>query len=96
MNYILDTIWKEPMKKLYFEGPSFLFWANRPSEDICSDLTNVKSSHWVNHIETCNELKDLTFHSFYVGVNSFIYFSSLLFIFYASFIFICIRCCCLR
>lgn len=93
MELVISTFWKEPLRKLYFEGPSIFFWANRTSEDICSDLTNVKSAHWVENMEVCSELKDLTFNSFYVGINSFFYFMTIIFIFYLNIVVFIIRCC---
>jgi hypothetical protein len=30
-------------------------YTGRPNEDICSDLTKVKSSHWVDYPNDCNE-----------------------------------------
>ena len=76
------------MRKLYFEGPSSLFWANRTSEDICSDLTNIRSSHWINNMEICEELKNSSFNSFYIAVNSFMYFTTLIVFIYTSLIYI--------
>lgn len=31
---------------------------NKPNEDICSDITKVKASHWIENPDACNEFVD--------------------------------------
>lgn len=81
---LIRILWYDPIEKLYWYGP---IWFGQEKADICSQLTQVPSSHWMKEVgkENCELLLKKKFDSFYIGFNSFIYFLSL---FSISFIFI--------
>jgi hypothetical protein len=79
---VLDYIWRRPLKILYFGGPSLLgygFWTGRNTEDICAELTQVTSTHWLQGgVEECSRLLEHHFDAFYIGSNALIVFGGLL------------------
>lgn len=65
-----------PIKSLYFKGPSIYGWGGWGginAADICSQLTQVPSSHWTIYYQGCNELLERKFESFMVVVGFSVY-----------------------
>lgn len=63
------TIFVYPIKSLYFMGPSISGWGGWGginAVDICSQLTQVPSSHWLKNMEGCNDLLERKFSSFLI------------------------------
>jgi hypothetical protein len=63
------TLFVYPLKSLYFLGPSFSGvggWGGTNAADICSQITQVPASHWINYSEVCSELLERKFSSFLV------------------------------
>jgi hypothetical protein len=68
----LNFIIIDPLKTLYFEGPTILgigFWEKLPKKDICSRLTGVSATFWdkLDSSQECTELVERKFDTFIVG-----------------------------
>lgn len=78
MQWVYELVWLGPLENLYWNGPVFLnnygFWGGESPENICHDLTTVRSGHWIENDDICQELLNRRFQSFIVGINTFIYF----------------------
>ena len=65
----VDLFFNEPLKRLYFDAPSFGSfggWNGNDSSLICTELTNIPPSHWDNEgFEHCNILLNKRFDTFY-------------------------------
>lgn len=56
-----------PLRFFYFQG----YWLNKNPEDVCSEMTNIPSSHWTASPDAalaCNELMERQFLSFVVTI----------------------------
>ena len=65
------TLWnlllKYPIAVLYLYGPAWLGgWNGQNMTDICAQLTGVKSDFWLRHPDTCQELLERQFESYYL------------------------------
>jgi hypothetical protein len=74
----LNFIVIDPLKILYFEGPTILgvgFWEKLPKKDICSRLTGVSATFWdkLDSFQECTELVERKFDTFIVGAFTVAY-----------------------
>lgn len=76
---VLTSLWniflKYPVAILYFYGPSCLGgWKGLDAGEVCAHLTGVKADFWLKHPDTCNDLLQRHFDSFYFTVCVVSYF----------------------
>lgn len=86
----MEMVWNFfgiPLKLLYFNGPCFMgigFWQGKNEIDICSEITGISSSFWIqnkNQYEACINLVEAKFNSFFISIIIIIYLVSILFTF---------------
>ncbi len=79
--YLYDTLLVSPMHRLYFKGPDlnsfgFItlgFWKGKSEQSICSHLTSIPESHWMQHPDECDVLLQRHFDAFLVMVETALY-----------------------
>jgi hypothetical protein len=76
--YIYDFLVLNPLKNLYFDGPTILgvgFWEKLPQKDICSRITGVSATFWDKSDASieCEDLLLRKFDTFLVGLSTFAY-----------------------
>ena len=60
-----------PLYMLYRKGPfinGFGFWSGKENPEICSQLTNMDSIHWINNDYECIKLIHRHYESFEIVV----------------------------
>ena len=73
---LYEWVLVKPLRKLYFGGPmlyGYGFWGGREPAEICSELTNVASRHWIDNPNECNELLDKQLRAFLIAVETLAY-----------------------
>jgi len=76
-SHIYNALIAEPIKKLYFNGPSvgmLGFWGGKHKSEICHLLTSVDSIFWDQNTESCERLLNDRFQAFQTTVEVVIYF----------------------
>lgn len=59
-----------PLRRLYFDGPDvhgYGCWGGKSSPDICSQITGVDATFWVQNSDDCQIVLERKFVAFYIG-----------------------------
>lgn len=65
-----------PLQQLYLRGA----WKNRPTADICAELTQHRSSFWAQHADECQLVIANQFDSWLVYIYAALYLTLILFV----------------
>jgi hypothetical protein len=89
--YAVFSLFELPLLQLYLYGPNvagFGFWEGHQQDVVCATLTNVHSTHWVEHGDECSRLIYRRFEGYLIFMYVTIYVLTLL----SLYVFVMCRC----
>jgi len=84
---VYDATLIAPFRALYLLGPSVQtlgFWAGRPQEDVCAEVTGTAASFWATNKDECASIIETRFISWHTAICVIAYTVSLTRIFNAA------------